>query len=278
MVALITGGTGSLGKELVRVILESGVVDTTRIYSRDEFKQFEMAKRFPQKSIRFFVGDVRDKERLMLACKGVDVVIHTAAMKQVPACEYNPFEAVKTNVFGTQNVIEACRENGVRDAVFISTDKAVDPVNLYGATKLVAEKMWLNANKIGGTTYKVVKYGNVMCSRGSVIPIFEKQRESGVLTVTDLEMTRFLISLNEAAKFVWSVAFEPEGIYIPDMKSAKVLDLAKVIAPKARIQVIGIRDGEKLHETLGRGYSSNDEKRLMTFGEVKKLYESISSS
>lgn len=273
---LITGGTGSLGKELVKLLLEDPGVDIIRIFSRDELKQYEMRKEFPSEKLRFFVGDVRDKERLDLACKDVDVVIHTAAMKQVPACEYNPFEAVKTNILGTENVIKACWENGVTHAVFISTDKAVDPINLYGATKLVAEKMWLNANGIGIPTFKVVRYGNVMGSRGSVIPLFEEQAASGVLTITDLEMTRFWITLPDAARFVLESMQKPEGVYIPDLKAARIVDLAKVIAPQARIRVTGVRQGEKIHETLGPGYVSNDPERLLSPQEVKKLYESLS--
>jgi UDP-N-acetylglucosamine 4,6-dehydratase len=271
MIYLITGGTGSLGQALAKVLVKDNIV---RIYSRDEFKQSQM---FSHKNLRFFIGDVRDKERLRLACKGVDIVIHCAALKQVPSCEYNPFEAVKTNIIGTQTVIEICGEVGVKKALFISSDKAVDPINLYGATKLVAEKLWLSANQHYNTKFSLTRWGNVISSRGSVIPLFEKQRDTGVLTVTDYEMTRFWITLKEAVSFVLNKLATMKGgeIFIPDLKSCAIIDLAKVIAPKAHIKYIGIREGEKLHESLGEGYFSNDPKRLLKYEEVKSLYESL---
>jgi UDP-N-acetylglucosamine 4,6-dehydratase len=272
---VITGGTGSLGTAMVKYLLNQDNVDVIRIFSRDELKQHEMQKSLKSDKLRFFIGDVRDEERLNSAFRGADVVIHAAAMKQVPACEYNPYEAVQTNIIGTHNVISACVKQRVNKAMFISTDKAVNPKNLYGATKLVAEKLWLNSNKKSDTLFSVCRWGNVVGSRGSVIPLFKKQAKKGVITITDREMTRFWITLDEAVKFLYEKLSLMQGgdMFIPKLKSAKILDLAKIIAPKAKIEFIVLRECEKIHETLdGKTYSNEC---LMSKQELKKLYESI---
>jgi len=277
---VITGGTGSFGNALTRLLLHREDIERVRIVSRDELKQVEMARKFDDDRIRFFIGDVRDLKRMEAAFSGADIVIHAAAMKQVPACEYNPFEAVKTNILGTQNVIQACLTNGVEKALFISTDKAVDPVNHYGATKLVAEGLWLNANHRGPTKFSLSRWGNVLASRWSAIPLLKKQAKKDVLTITHKDMTRFWLTLRQAVEFAWGKVETMEGgeVFIPDLKSAKVVDLAKAIAPHARIKYVGIRRGEKLHETLGPKYFSNDKKRLLTRREVKNLYHEIRST
>lgn len=274
---VITGGTGSFGNELTKYLLSRKDTGKVRIISRDELKQVEMSRRFTDGRIRFFIGDVRDLSRMEAAFSGADIVIHAAAMKQVPACEYNPFEAVKTNIIGTQNVIQACLTCGVKKALFISTDKAVDPVNHYGATKLVAEGLWLNANHRGKTKFSLTRWGNVLASRGSVIPLFEEQAKKEVLTVTHKDMTRFWLTLEQAVGFAWSKLQTMKGgeVFIPNLKSARIIDLAKAIAPDAVIQYVGIRQGEKLHETLGHGYFSNDPHRLLDKKAVKKLYDEL---
>lgn len=261
-----------MGNALTAYLLKLPSISRIRIVSRDELKQFNMAKRFPDDRMRFFIGDVRDVDRMRDALSGADIVVHAAAMKQVPACEYNPWEAVKTNTFGTQNVITACVKNGVGKAMFVSTDKAVDPVNHYGTTKKVAENLWLYAD-YRDTKFSISRWGNVMNSRGSVIPIFRKQKELGVLTITHRDMTRFMISLDTAVKFLWDSIINMEGgeTFIPEMKSARIVDIAKVIAPDAKLEYIGTRKGEKLHETLGPGYSSNDPERLMSVEELKEI-------
>lgn len=253
---LLTGGTGSFGKALVRRLLASGDHLTVRIYSRDELKQVEMAREFQDDPrLRFFIGDVRDGTRLRRAMQGVDVVVHAAAMKQVPVCEYNPAEAVKTNVTGAQNVVDAAIDAGVPRTVALSTDKAVNPVNLYGATKLCAEKLFVHGNIYDGsrtTRFACVRYGNVMGSRGSVIPLFRQQAASGTITLTDKRMTRFWISLDQAVNLVLHTVEEMEGgeIFVPKIPSMRVTDLARAIAPDARWKEVGIRPGEKLHEML----------------------------
>lgn len=274
---VITGGSGSFGNALTKYLLKRKDIERIRIFSRDELKQVEMARRFDDDRLRFFIGDVRDLPRMEAAFSGADIVIHAAAMKQVPACEYNPFEAVKTNIIGTQNVVQACISCGVKKAMFISTDKAVDPVNHYGATKLVAEGLWLNANHRGPTKFSLTRWGNVLASRGSVIPLFEEQSKKEVLTLTHKDMTRFWLTLETAVDFAWKKVSSMKGeeIFIPDLKSAKIIDLAKAIAPNAVIRYIGIRKGEKLHETLGHDYFSNDPKRLLTKDEVKTLYAKL---
>ena len=255
---LITGGTGSLGKKLTRLILEKSNARRVIIYSRDEFKQHEMNETFTpeeQNRLRFFLGDVRDLGRLRRAFDGVDYVIHSAALKQVPAAEYNPFEFVRTNVVGAENVINAAIDNDVKHVIALSTDKAASPINLYGATKLCSDKLFVTGNSYSGrhgTRFSIVRYGNVVGSRGSVIPFFLKERKKGVLPVTDKRMTRFWITLEQGAYLVLNSLRDLQGgeIFVPKIPSMKIIDLAAVIAPDARIEVVGIRPGEKLHEVM----------------------------
>ncbi len=257
-IVLITGGTGSFGRKFVEHLLANYTPKKLIIFSRDELKQSEMASLFPKKEysfLRFFIGDIRDKSRLYRALEDVDVLIHAAAMKQVDTCEYNPFEAIKTNVNGSANVIEAALDCNVETVINLSTDKAANPINLYGATKLCADKMFVAANKYRGkrrTRLAVVRYGNVVASRGSVIPLFFRQKETGVLTITDLAMTRFWISLEEAVRFVLSSMEIMSGgeIFVPKIPSMKIVDLARAIAPDCRLETVGIRPGEKLHEVM----------------------------
>ena len=256
---LITGGTGSFGRAFVGAVLQRFPgVRRVVVFSRDELKQFEMAqiygeREFPQ--MRYFIGDVRDPQRLARALEGIDVVVHAAALKQVPAAEYNPFECIKTNVLGAQNLIEACLDAGVKRVVALSTDKAAAPVNLYGATKLCSDKLFVAANNIKGARdlrFSVVRYGNVMGSRGSVIPFFQNKRCSGVLPITAPEMTRFNISLNEGVEMVlWAIEHAWGGeIIVPKLPSYRITDVAEAVAPDCRQQVVGIRPGEKIHEEM----------------------------
>jgi UDP-N-acetylglucosamine 4,6-dehydratase/5-epimerase len=256
---LLTGGTGSLGKELTRTIFTKWPeVKRLVIYSRDEQKQFVMAQEYPNNkypAIRFFIGDIRDKERLIRAFEGIDVVIHAAAMKHVPIAEYNPTEAVKTNIDGAQNVIDACLQTSVRDVVALSTDKACAPINLYGATKLASDKLFVAANNIKGSRdlkFSVVRYGNVMGSNGSVIPFFLKKRKEGVLPITDKEMTRFNISLDGGVDMVLFALEHSMGgeIFVPKIPSYRIMDVAKAIGPNCEYKEVGIRPGEKLHEEM----------------------------
>ena len=256
---LVTGGTGSFGKKFIRTALESHAPKKMIVYSRDELKQFEMQnspvfKPYEEK-MRFFIGDVRDAQRLERAMEGVDVVIHAAALKQVPACEYNPFEAVKTNVMGAQNVIDASIRCGVKRVVALSTDKAAAPINLYGATKLVSDKLFVAANNYRGKhdiKFSVVRYGNVMGSRGSVIPFFMARKNDGVLPITDMRMTRFNITLKRGVELVLLSLDKMWGgeIFVPKIPSYHICDVAKAIAPAAQLKEIGIRPGEKLHEEM----------------------------
>lgn len=256
---LVTGGTGSFGRKFVEMVLNQYKPRRLIIFSRDELKQHEMRQihddKTPGSSVRYFIGDVRDRERLYRAFAGVDIVIHAAALKQVPACEYNPFEAIKTNVLGAQNVIEAAIDKGVKKVIAISTDKAVNPVNLYGATKLCAEKMFIHANAYagaGGTRFAVCRYGNVVGSRGSVIPLFARQRENGVVTITDPRMTRFWITLEQGVGLVLRCLELMQGgeIFVPKIPSMNIKDLVEAVAPGCQTEYIGIRPGEKLHEVL----------------------------
>lgn len=253
---LVTGGTGSFGNTFVPMTLAKYNPRKIIIFSRDEMKQWEMAKHFPgDKRVRFFIGDVRDRERLYRALDGVDYVVHAAATKIVPTAEYNPFECVKTNVMGAMNLIDACIDKGVKGVVALSTDKASSPINLYGATKLTSDKLFVAGNSYSGehgTRFSVVRYGNVMGSRGSVIPFFMSIKGTGVLPITDSRMTRFMISLEEGVELVWHAFEDMEGgeIYVKKIPSMKVTDLARVVAPEARQEVIGIRPGEKLHEQM----------------------------
>ncbi len=255
---LITGGTGSLGKKLTEIMLRDSEVGTVVIYSRDEYKQFLLKSRYTpeeQRRLRFFIGDVRDAARMRRAMVGVDYVIHAAAVKQVDTAEYNPGECVKTNVNGAQNVIEACLDTDVKGVVALSTDKACAPINLYGATKLVSDKLFCAANNIAGKhniKFSVVRYGNVMGSRGSVIPFFMDKRKEGVIPITDEKMTRFNISLDEGVALVlYAMSHHLGGeIFIPKIPSYRILDVAEAIAPDCKTEVIGIRPGEKLHEEM----------------------------
>jgi UDP-N-acetylglucosamine 4,6-dehydratase len=260
---LITGGTGSFGKAAVKYILDNYKPKRLIIFSRDELKQFEMARIFPDSTpdspVRYFVGDIRDRDRMRKAFQGVDYVIHAAALKQVPSCEYNPAEAVKTNILGTQNIIDVATSGRIQKVIFISTDKAVEPCNLYGMTKAVAEKLVVNANLSGNhTMFSVVRYGNVMGSRGSVIPYFKHLASTGNdIPITHPDMTRFWITLEEAVRFVIDRLGDMIGgeIFVPRIPSMSVVDLAEAIAPKSNLTMIGIRPGEKIYEKL---ISSNE--------------------
>jgi UDP-N-acetylglucosamine 4,6-dehydratase len=256
---LVTGGTGSFGRRFVATVLERyPKVERLVVYSRDELKQYEMAQVFPMekyRAMRYFVGDVRDRDRLSRALEGIEIVVHAAALKQVPACEYNPFEAIKTNILGAQNVIETSIDRGVKKVVALSTDKACAPINLYGATKLCSDKLFVAANNYRGKhdiRFAVVRYGNVLGSRGSVIPHFMARRGDGVLPVTDERMTRFNITLEEGANFVlFALEKMWKGeIFVPRLPSYRITDVAEAIAPGCRIEVVGIRPGEKLHEEM----------------------------
>jgi len=256
-VVLLTGGTGSFGQKFAEIMLKKYKPKVIRIFSRDELKQWEMMNRFRNNErLRFLIGDVRDRQRLKMAMEGVDIVVHAAALKQVPSCEYNPFEAVKTNIIGAQNVIEMAIEHNVEKVMAISSDKAVSPVNLYGATKMCMEKLFIAANAYVGPKRKTkmsgTRYGNVLGSRGSVVPSFKQQSPMGTLTITDGRMTRFWITLEEGVEFVIGCIEKMHGgeMFIPKMPSMKIVDLAKTVAPKCKIRYIGIRPGEKLHECL----------------------------
>jgi UDP-N-acetylglucosamine 4,6-dehydratase len=255
---LVTGGTGSFGKKFVELLLEEKRPHKLIVFSRDELKQHEMRQRFPDgpdTPLRYFLGDVRDKDRLHRAFHGVDVVIHAAAMKQVPACEYNPFEAVLTNVMGAKNVIDVAIDHGIKRVLAVSTDKAVSPVNLYGATKLVAEKLFVQGNTYSGdqnTRFACTRYGNVVGSRGSVVPLFEQQRRTGRITVTDPDMTRFWLTLDQGIRFVIKCTELMQGgeIFVPKIPSMRLGDLADAVAAGCQQDIIGMRPGEKLHEVL----------------------------
>ncbi|MCT7912068.1 UDP-N-acetylglucosamine 4,6-dehydratase (inverting) [Arcobacter lacus] len=254
---LITGGTGSFGKKYTKILLEKYKPNKIIIYSRDELKQYEMAQEYNDKCMRYFIGDVRDEARLKKATKDVDFIIHAAALKHVPIAEYNPMECIKTNINGAQNVIDAAIENGVSKVIALSTDKAANPVNLYGATKLASDKLFVAANNLVGTQntkFSVVRYGNVVGSRGSVVPFFKKLINEGVkeLPITDEKMTRFFITLEDGVNFVLKNFERMQGgeIFIPKIPSMKIVDMAKAIAPNLPHQIIGIRPGEKLHEIM----------------------------
>ena len=269
---LITGGTGSFGKAFIKTLLEDHNPHRVIIFSRDELKQYEMRK-LPEfrndPRLRFFIGDVRDRDRLLRAFDGVDYVVHAAALKQVPACEYNPFEAIKTNILGAQNIIDAAIDRGVKKVVALSTDKACNPVNLYGATKLCSDKLFIAGNAYAGhadTRFAVVRYGNVVGSRGSVIPFFLRQRETGRLPITHPEMTRFWITLDEGVQFVLNSLKTMGGgeLYIPKIPSMKIVDLARAIGPDCELDYIGIRGGEKLHEVM---ISEDDSRNTLDMGD-----------
>jgi len=269
---LITGGTGSFGKKATEIILKRYKPRRLIIFSRDELKQFEMAQQFPDSKyecMRYFIGDVRDKERLDRAFRNVDFVIHAAALKQVPAAEYNPFEAVKTNILGAQNVINVAIDQKVKKVVALSTDKAANPINLYGATKLCSDKLFIAGNSYVGrndTTFSVVRYGNVLGSRGSVIPFFLERKKAGVLPITDPKMTRFWITLEQGADFVLQCLERMVGgeLYVPKIPSMKIIDLARAICPDCEMKIIGIRAGEKLHEVM---VPKDENRRTLEFDE-----------
>ena len=268
---LITGGTGSFGKKAVETILKKYQPAKLIIFSRDELKQFEMAQQFPDTKydcMRYFIGDVRDKERLQRAFQGVDYVIHAAALKHVPAAEYNPFEAVKTNILGAQNVINVAIDQKIRKVIALSTDKAANPINLYGATKLCSDKLFIAGNAYVGrddTNFSVVRYGNVLGSRGSVIPFFLKRKKTGVLPITDPKMTRFWITLEQGVDFVLKCLESMVGgeLYVPKIPSMTIMDLAKAICPECETDIIGIRAGEKLHEVM---VPKDDARRALEYG------------
>ncbi|MCX2683191.1 UDP-N-acetylglucosamine 4,6-dehydratase (inverting) [Campylobacter sp. MIT 21-1685] len=277
---LITGGTGSFGKSCVKLLLKEYKPNKIIIYSRDELKQFEMARVFDNACMRYFIGDVRDKKRLSTAMRDVDFVIHAAAMKHVPIAEYNPMECIKTNIHGAQNVIDSCFENGVKKCIALSTDKACNPINLYGATKLASDKLFIAANNIAGkhpTSFSVTRYGNVVGSRGSVVPFFKQLITQGAkeLPITDERMTRFWISLEDGVKFVLNNFKRMHGgeIFIPKIPSMKITDLARALAPKLAHKIIGIRSGEKLHEIM---ISSDDSHLTFEFEEYYAISPSIS--
>ena len=321
-IVLVTGGTGSFGRKFVEIMLEEHNPAKLIIFSRDELKQHEMRLAgFDHVNLRYFIGDVRDLNRLNRAMQGVDIVVHAAALKQVPACEYNPMEAIKTNILGSSNVIEAALDAGVSKVMALSTDKAVNPINLYGATKLAAEKLFVQSNAYAGgtaTRYSSVRYGNVVGSRGSVIPVFLKQRDHKKLTITDSRMTRFWLTIDQGVRFVIRCIEQMQGgeVFVPKIPSMKVVDIAKVVAPDAELEEVGIRPGEKLHEVLihedearatveleemyvvqpsaawwfGHGwqergqpladgfrYSSDSNEVWLTLGEIKEIVASIES-
>lgn len=280
---LVTGGTGSFGKEFINTILEKYNPSRIIVYSRDEFKQDNLKKelsiKFPEiktNKLRFFIGDVRDKDRLYRAFKGVDYVIHAAAMKQVPACEYNPFEAIKTNIHGAQNIIDAALDRNVKKVVALSTDKAVNPINLYGGTKLVSDKLFVSANAYSGeegTVFSVVRYGNVSGSRGSIIPFFKELILKGEkeLPITDSRMTRFWMTLEDAVGLVLKALEESNGgeTYVFKNPSYKVVDIAEAINPNGNIKLVGIREGEKLHEVM---ITSDDSRSTYDYGNYYVIY------
>ncbi len=271
-VILVTGGTGSFGKKFIEIMLDEHPPAKLIVFSRDEQKQHEMRQSgYNHPNLRYFIGDIRDYQRLRRAFEGVDFVVHAAALKQVPACEYNPMEAVKTNILGSSNVIDAALDSNVEKVIALSTDKAVNPINLYGATKLAAEKLFVQSNAYAGgrrTRFACVRYGNVVGSRGSVVPVFMRQRDEGVVSITDERMTRFWISLEQGVRFVIRCLEEMQGgeVFVPKIPSMKVVDLAKAVAPEAKVNIIGIRPGEKLHEVL----ISEDEARTVV--ELDDMY------
>lgn len=275
-VILVTGGTGSFGQKFTERVIKFHKPKKLIIFSRDEMKQYEMQKKFNQDNLRYFVGDVRDPDRLHRAFHGVDIVVHAAALKIVPTAEYNPFEVVRTNIIGAENVINVAIDNGIKQVLALSTDKAANPVNLYGATKLCAEKMFIAANNYSptGARFAVVRYGNVFGSRGSVVPFFKECKKKGVIPITDKRMTRFWITLSQGVDFVISCLTDMKGgeIFVPKIASMKVTDLARAIAPECELKVIGIRPGEKLHEILvpadDARYTEEHKDRFITCPQV----------
>ena len=278
-VILVTGGTGSFGRAFTEVVLKRFKPKKLIIFSRDEMKQYEMQKMFHHPCLRYFVGDVRDASRLHRAFEGVDIVVHAAALKIVPTAEYNPFEVIKTNVIGAENVINVAIDNKIKKVVALSTDKAANPINLYGATKLCAEKMFVAANNYSplGTSFSVVRYGNVFGSRGSVVPLFKECRSKGIVPITDERMTRFWITLEQGVELVLSSLKEMKGgeIFVPKLPSIRITDLAKAVCPKAKMKVVGIRPGEKLHETL---VSKDDGNSVREFKDKFVIFPHLETS
>jgi len=269
-VVLITGGTGSFGKKLVEKLLRDDVVKKVVVFSRDELKQFEMQTLYSSPKLRYFLGDVRDFQRLKQATDGVDVIVHAAALKQIPAAEYNPMEAIKTNIIGAENIVNVAIDNRVGQVIALSTDKAANPANLYGATKLCSDKLMVAGNILAGsriTRFAVVRYGNVLGSRGSVIPFFKEQEANGSLPITDAEMTRFWLTIEEGVKFVLDSLERMKGgeIFVPKIPSFKVIDVAEVVSPGIPLRIIGIRPGEKLHEVMITEDDSNYTLEFDTF-------------
>jgi len=280
---LITGGTGSFGKKCTEIILKEYEPKKLIIFSRDELKQFEMNQKWSTSKypcLRYFLGDVRDKERLIMAFNDVDYVIHAAALKQVPTAEYNPAEFIKTNILGAMNIIDAALYNGVKKVIALSTDKACNPINLYGATKLCSDKLFIAANAYSGhanTVFTVVRYGNVVGSRGSVIPFFKERAKTGILPITDLHMTRFWITLDQSVHFVLKVLELAKGaeIFVPKVPSMKIIDLAKAVAPACSYKIIGIRPGEKIHETL---IGEDEGRNTIEYNECFVIRQKLSES
>ncbi len=275
---LVTGGTGSFGRRFIRMTLEKFSPAKIIIFSRDEMKQYEMACELDNDPrLRFFLGDVRDKDRLRRACQGVDYIVHAAALKIVPTAEYNPFEYVKTNIMGAMNVIDSAIDEGVQRVVALSTDKACNPINLYGATKLCSDKLFISGNYYAGsgpTKFSIVRYGNVMGSRGSIIPRFRELAASGQLQITDSSMTRFMITLEQAVELVWTSLGDCLGgeIYVPKIPSMRIIDIARAVAPQATYKIIGIRPGEKLHEQM---ISSEDSRICYEYNNYYKIFPQI---
>ncbi|MFC1630127.1 UDP-N-acetylglucosamine 4,6-dehydratase (inverting) [Patescibacteria group bacterium] len=274
---LLTGGTGSFGQKFAKIILRKYKPKSIRIFSRGEFLQWEMEKKFNNPRLRFLIGDVRDKDRVYRAMKDVDVVVHAAALKHIPVAEYNPIEAVRTNTLGAVNIIDAAIDNGVERAIFISSDKAANPINLYGATKLCGEKLFIQANSYSGgkkTKFSCVRYGNVIGSRGSVVPLFFEQKKKGVLTITDKRMTRFWLTLDQGISFVIKCIGKMKGgeIFIPRIPSMKITDLAEVIAPEAKKKLVGIRPSEKLHEVLLTENETNHSREFQDYFLIEPEY------
>ncbi len=275
---LITGGTGSFGKTFIPMTLKKYNPKKVVIFSRDEMKQWEMAKTYENdKRVRFFIGDVRDKDRLWRALSGIDYVVHAAALKIVPKAEYDPFECIRTNVNGAMNLIDIAIDRGIKRVIALSTDKACSPTNLYGATKLISDKVFISSNSYSGnsdTTFSIVRYGNVMGSRGSVIPLFLSKANKNILPITDERMTRFMITLNEAVRMVWNAFEDMCGgeIYVKKIKSMKIVDIAKTINPSAEFSIIGIRPGEKLHEHM---INSDDAPHTYEYGDYFKILPAI---
>jgi len=266
---LVTGGTGSFGRTFVDIVLAECEPKKVIVFSRDELKQFEMAQHIADDRIRFFLGDVRDLERLARAFKGVDIVVHAAALKQIPAAEYNPFEAIKTNVLGAENVISAAEDAGVEKVIALSTDKAASPINLYGATKLCSDKLFIAGNAYSGgkgCRFSVVRYGNVVGSRGSVIPLFKQKRLEGKIPITDPRMTRFWITSEQGVRFVIACLDRMQGgeLFVPKIPSMRIVDLAEAVAPGCPTQIVGIRPGEKLHELM---IGEDDARRGVDMGD-----------